>query len=250
MAGTGLILAKEIVKMVTEYFFPDREILFSALLIECVDKLNGAIAEKQTATLLVSGGGTPKPLYEQLSLQALDWPKVNVALVDERWVDANQAGSNQTFVMNNLLINKAVAANYIAMKGLEASAVLGQEKCEQRYSQLSVPFDLTILGMGPDGHTASLFPNANGLIQALDEKSNHLCRAINAHPSDVTGSLTERMSLSLFGLLQSRELHLLITGEEKLAVYKKALTSTDVRLTPISALLQQTRVPVKVFWAP
>ncbi len=223
--------------MVTECFFPDRESLFAALLTECVDKLNAAISEKQTATLLVSGGGTPKPLYEQLSMQVLDWPKVNVALVDERWVDAGQTGSNETFVMNNLLINHAAAANYIAMKGPESSAVLGQ-------------FDLTILGMGPDGHTASLFPKAKGLVQALDDQSNQLCAAINAHPSDVTGLLTERMSLSLFGLLQSRELHLLITGEEKLAVYKKALTSEDVSLTPISALLQQTKVPVKVFWAP
>jgi 6-phosphogluconolactonase len=236
--------------MVTECFFPDKESLFSALLAECVDKLNTAISEKQTATLLVSGGGTPKPLYEQLSLQALDWSKVNVALVDARWVDANHSGSNQAFVMNNLLINKAAVANYIAMKGPEASAVLGQQNCEQRYRQLSAPFDLTILGMGPDGHTASLFPHANGLIPALDEKSNLLCASINAHPSDVTGSLTERMSLSLFGLLQSQELHLLITGEEKLAVYKQALTSKDVTLTPISALLQQTKVPVKVFWAP
>ena len=236
--------------MVTECFFPDRDSLFAALLIECTDKLNTAIEQKKTATLLVSGGGTPKPLYQQLSCASLDWQKVNVALVDERWVDANQSGSNETFISTNLLINNAATANYIAMKGPEASAILGQPTCEQRYQQMSAPFDLTLLGMGSDGHTASLFPQAQGLAEALDTKNNNLCVAINANPSDVTGELTERMSLSLSGLLKSRELHLLITGEDKLAVYKQALISSDETLTPISALLQQNKVPVKVFWAP
>jgi 6-phosphogluconolactonase len=236
--------------VITECFFPDRDSLFSALLLECTSKLKAAIKEKQAATLLVSGGGTPQPLYEQLSCAVLDWQSVNVALVDERWVDSNQAGSNEKFIRNNLLLNNAAAANYTAMKGPEASAILGQMSCEQRYQQLSSPFDLTLLGMGSDGHTASLFPQSPGIKQALDDRYNNLCVAINANPSDVTGKLTERMSLSLFGLLQSRELHLLITGEEKLAVYKQALTCNDLTLMPISAFLQQDKVPVKVFWSP
>jgi 6-phosphogluconolactonase len=236
--------------VVTECFFPDRDSLFAALLVECTNKLSAAIEARKTASLLVSGGGTPKPLYQQLSCALLDWQKVNVALVDERWVDADQSGSNETFISNNLLINNAATANYIGMKGPEASAILGQSTCEQRYQQLAAPFDLTLLGMGHDGHTASLFPQAQGLEAALDAKNKNICVAINANPSGVTGELTERMSLSLAGLLQSRELHLLITGDDKLAVYKRALISSDVTLTPISALLQQHKVPVKVFWAP
>ena len=224
--------------------------MFAALLIECSDKLTAAIEEKQTATLLVSGGSTPQSLYQQLSAVTLDWQKVSIALVDERWVDTSQPGSNETFITNNLLINNAASAQYVAMKGSEASAVLGQPSCEQRYQQLCCPFDVTILGMGSDGHTASLFPQAKGLTEALDTNLRNLCVAINAKPSEVTGELTQRMSLSLFGLLQSQELHLLITGEGKLAVYKQALANADVMQTPVSALLQQDKVPVKVYWAP
>ncbi len=236
--------------MINEHFFPDRDSLFSALASECNSLLEAAIEENHCATLLVSGGSTPKPLYQQLSLAALDWQKVSVALVDERWVDAEHSGSNEAFIIQNLLQNNAATAKFVAMKTGEQTAASGESICEQRYQQLSRPFTLTLLGMGPDGHTASLFPEAQGLTAALDLEKHNLCAAITANASEVTGELTERMSLSLYGLLQSQQLHLLITGEQKLAVYRQALESKDVTLTPISALLQQTEVPVNVYWAP
>jgi 6-phosphogluconolactonase len=236
--------------MISEHFFPDRESLFSALVDECYSLLAETIAAKQFASMLVSGGGTPRPLYEQLSSKALDWQRVKVALVDERWVDVDHAGSNEAFIKETLLNNKAAPAKFITMKTAHATAIEGQVVCEERYRQLARPFDLAILGMGPDGHIASLFPHAQGLNEALDSNRKQLCAAIEANPSEVTGELTERMSLTLYGLLQSRQLHLLITGEEKLAVYKQALASNDSLLTPISAVLKQTRARVKVYWAP
>jgi 6-phosphogluconolactonase len=236
--------------MISEHFFPDRESLFSALVDECYTLLADSIVLKQSASMLVSGGGTPRPLYQQLSSQALDWQKVSVALVDERWVDVDHAASNEAFIKETLLNNNAAPAKFIPMKTAQETASLGQGVCEQRYRQLARPFDLAILGMGPDGHTASLFPHAKGLIEALDINRKQLCVAINAKPSEVTGEFTERMSLSLYGLLQSRQLHLLITGEKKLAVYQQAKAGKDLLLTPISALLHQQSVPVKVYWAP
>ena len=104
--------------------------------------------------------------------------------------------------------------------------------------------------MGSDGHTASLFPAADGLEKALDDNNTDLCAAINAIPSEVTGENTERMSLTFFGLMQSCRLHLLIAGQEKLAVYQRALVSPDPLLMPISAVLKQHDVPVLVYWAP
>lgn len=236
--------------MISEHFFPDRESLFSALVDECYSLLADAVALKQSASMLVSGGGTPRPLYQQLSSRELDWQRIRVALVDERWVDIDHAASNEAFIKATLLHNKAAPAKFIAMKTAHATASLGQNVCEERYRQLARPFDLAILGMGLDGHTASLFPQAQGLAEALDINRKQLCVAIKAKPSEVTGEFTERMSLSVYGLLQSRQLHLLITGEEKLAVYQQAKARQDSLLTPISALLHQDSVPVKVYWAP
>jgi 6-phosphogluconolactonase len=235
---------------VSEHFFNDSDSLFAALLAECEAILGNAIENRQVATLLASGGSTPLPLYRQLSKLDIAWSKVTVALVDERWVDSDDAGSNTAFIHNSLLQNKASAARFVAMKNAEKTAVLGQRHCEQAYLQLPRPFDLTILGMGPDGHTASLFPAAQGLDAALDAGNSNLCTAITAHASAVTGALTERMSLTLSGLLQSRQLHLLITGADKLAVYQSALAGANANTTPVSTLLQQDKIPVRVFWAP
>lgn len=235
---------------ITEHFFEDRESLFAALFDECAALLRSAIETQQAATLLASGGSTPLPLYQQLSELDVDWAKVSVALVDERWVDSDHPGSNTAFIHNSLLQNKASAARFVAMKNGEKTACLGQPVCEQAYRQLPRPFDLCILGMGPDGHTASLFPAAQGLDTALDSGNSDLCAAITAHASAVTGALTERMSLTLSGLLKARQLHLLITGADKLAVYHNALASADESTTPVSAILRQQEIPVRVYWAP
>lgn len=236
--------------MITEYFFSDQDSLFSALQKDCSSILTAATAEGKPASMLVSGGSTPAPLYRQLSQQPLAWQQITVALVDERWVDSNHSGSNQAFISNTLLQEQAAAANFVAMKTTDKTAQLGKAGCEKNYKNLPRPFDLTILGMGPDGHTASLFPDAEGIEAALDINHQELIAAIMAKPSEVTGELIERISLSLYGLLQSRQLHLLITGEEKLEVYKEALASDNFNLTPISAVLSQTAVPVHVYWAP
>ena len=236
--------------MITEHLFDNRESLFSALTSETSTLLRAAIDGKQTATLLVSGGSTPTPLYRQIANLDLEWARVTIALVDERWVASNRDGSNEAFIRAELLQHKASAARFIAMKSSEETAELAQPSCEQSYRQMQRPFDLTILGMGLDGHTASLFPGAQGLQKALDTDTGNLCAAITARPSGVTGKHTERMSLTLAALLQSRHLVLLITGQEKLTVYRRALASRDPLQLPISTILHQEICPVAVYWAP
>ncbi|RYY76558.1 MAG: 6-phosphogluconolactonase [Gammaproteobacteria bacterium] len=236
--------------MLTERFFENRQDMVSALEAECVTALSQAIEERGEATFMVSGGSTPEPLYKSLSNVDLDWELVYVALVDERWVDFEHDKSNEAFTVKHLIQNKAAAANLIGMKNTAGTAQEGLADCEAAYQQLAQPFDITILGMGNDGHTASLFPHANGLDAALNPDSPELCSAIIAHQSEVTGAITERMTLSLAGLLHSKTLVLLITGQEKLDVLRKAQAGKDVAEMPIRAVLQQDRVPVVVYWAP
>ncbi len=236
--------------MITEHFFDDKDSLFAALSTDCQARLKQALLSQSKVSLLASGGSSPSPLYKVLSDADLDWSRVDVALVDERWVDEDHTGSNTALVKKTLLRSNAAAANFVAMKNVSETALDGLPTCEQSYQGLAQPFALTILGMGPDGHTASLFPNAQGLERALDLQETSLCSAITASASDVTGALVERMSLSLNGLLKSDRIHLLITGQEKLDVYKRAIEAADVHLTPVSAILQQQQIPVEVYWAP
>lgn len=236
--------------MVTEHLFKNRQEMVAALQQECVTALTSAIEERGEATFMVSGGSTPEPLYQSLSNVDLDWGAVYIALVDERWVDFDHDKSNEAFTVKHLIQNQAVIANVIGMKNTAETALEGLSDCETAYQQLAQPFDVTILGMGSDGHTASLFPHAQGLEAALNPDSTQLCAAITAHQSEVTGAITERMTLSLAGLLRSKTLVLLITGDEKLAVLRKAQAGTDVNEMPVRAVLQQQKVPVHIYWAP
>lgn len=236
--------------MLVERMFESRAEMIAALQDECLIALRAAIDERGEATFMVSGGSSPEPLYKSLSNAELDWESVYVALVDERWVDLEHEKSNEAFIAKTLMQNNAASAHLIGMKNTAETAAEGLADCENTYQQLAQPFDVTILGMGSDGHTASLFPHAPGLVAALDPDGNSLCAAITAHQSEVTGTVTERMTLTLAGLLCSRALLLLITGEEKLTVLRQALAGSDANEMPVRAVLQQQQVPVTVYWAP
>ncbi|WP_105215666.1 6-phosphogluconolactonase [Pseudoalteromonas sp. T1lg22] len=233
---------------ITEHFFDSKEQMTQALAASLAERLTSALTERQRASLMVSGGSSPAPAYKYLSGLDIAWDKVDVAMVDERWVDAGHDKSNESFIISTLLQDKAVSANFITMKNSAETAEAGVEQCEQMYAQIQRPFDVTILGMGPDGHTASLFPHAEGLETGLS--SQQLVCAINAIESEVTGAITERMTLTLHAIAQSRVVKLLISGEEKLAVYKEAKAGGDVQAMPLRAVLQHPDIELEVYWAP
>lgn len=233
---------------VVEHFFDSREAMIDAVYKDVNDSLSEALQARDKAALMVSGGSSPAPIYRRLSDADFDWSRVAVALVDERWVDRDHDKSNESFIASTLLQNKAQAAQLVGMKNASATAKAGLEECEKQFQQLPQPFDVTILGMGSDGHTASLFPHAEGLQESLS--TSQLVSAIEAKRSEVTGDCIERMTLSLAGILNSRRLLLLISGEEKLATYRQALAGDEVADMPIRAIFQQKEVDVIVYWAP
>ncbi len=233
---------------VSEYRFEDRETMMDAVYQVVLSDLDEALRQRAAATLLLSGGSTPAPLYRRLARAELDWPGIDVALVDERWVDAEDAASNERLVRETLLHGAAAGARFTGMKNNHPTPFSGEAECNLAYAKLKTPFDLCLLGMGPDGHTASLFPGADGLEDALNKKL--LCAAIRARRSEVTGDNLERMTMTPWGLRQSRRLILLISGEQKWRIYEEARQSGASAQLPVSWLIDQSAAPLDVYWCP
>ena len=204
------------------------------------------MTDKAKAGLLVSGGSSPRPIYQALSLTDIAWADVSVGLVDERWVDPGQAGSNQDFIHETLLQNKAKAANFLPMKSSHGTAALGAPSIAQSYQAAFNPADVCIMGMGTDGHTASWFPGAEDLETALDIYNKDMVCAQNAAGCPVAGDHPERITLTLPAVMQARHIVLLIAGEEKRQVFQAAVNKS-VQDAPIKALLN-AGTKLTVFW--
>jgi 6-phosphogluconolactonase len=227
--------------------FDNREAMFDALYAALIEGIETALKRQGSASLLLSGGSTPAPIYRRLSQAEVDWKKVHVALVDERWVDADNDASNARLLAESLLVNQAAVAQFTGMKNSASSPFEGAEACNFDYAKLPLPHSICLLGMGPDGHTASLFPQAQGLSEAFAAEQH--CAPIRAHQSAVTGTLVERMTMTPWSILQSERLILLITGTDKWEVLQKAAACDDATLMPISLFINAA-TPLEVYWAP
>ena len=225
--------------------FKDSSTLVAVLAGQVAELLRAGIRERGQASLVVSGGSTPVPFFAALSELALDWKQVTITLADERWVDPADADSNEHLVRLHLLQNRAAAASFVGFKTGAATAVQGEKECGNRLALLPRPFDVLILGMGNDGHTASLFPQASRLGEALTMDSGLLCMGITPPVAP-----HERMTLTLPALLESRRIILHLVGLGKREVYERALGEGPVAEMPIRAVLRQATTPVTVFWAP
>ncbi|MFT5520734.1 MAG: 6-phosphogluconolactonase [Enterobacterales bacterium] len=228
-----------------ERFYNDEESFNHSVESNVSYILSKAIEERGQATFLVSGGNTPKPLYRSLSNTELFWNQVKIATVDERWLETEDKLSNEQLIRTYLLQNNAKDATFHGMKTDAKHAIDAVNDINQAYASFDAPFDITVLGMGNDGHTASLFPRANNL-----DESSSMCQSIQMHSSEQTTEVNDRVTLTLSSLLQSKVIFLLLRGKEKLATYQKAMSGTDVFEMPIRAILHQNKIPVIVNWAP
>lgn len=228
-----------------EHRFPDPTALVHALSGEIKVDLEEAIAARGVASMIVSGGRTPVKLFEQLRTEPLDWSKVWITLADERWVETSSEDSNERLVREHLLAGPAAAAHMVGLKNPASTPEAGADWATRALTRVPHPYDLVILGMGEDGHTASLFPGSMALLRGLDTTAPPGCIAVNALKAPHA-----RISLNLRVLLDARRIVLHIEGGAKWQVYQRARSPGPPAELPVRAILHQKEVPVDVFWAP
>lgn len=214
-----------------ERIFEAREALAETLARDVGDELARAIEAKGRATLAVSGGTTPKLFFEKLSVIDIPWGRVSVTLVDERQVPESSERSNARLVREHLLQNKAAAARFVPL-------------VDNPDAENIPAFDVAVLGMGNDGHTASFFPGGDTLAEAIDAETRKRLIAITA-----PGAGEPRLTFTLPVLAQAGRLALHIEGAEKKQVLKQALAEGPQEDMPVRAVLRGP-APVTLYWCP
>lgn len=238
--------------MSTEAFniaeFASREDASRYVADKVADTVTRAIKNRGNANIMLSGGSTPRKAYEMLSAYSLPWKNVMAGLVDDRWVDETDEGSNAKLIRETLKQNAATSLNFVSMKTEHKSPIDGLLDIESRMSSLFEPMDMCVMGMGTDGHTASWFPGSRGLETAMDiENPNALC-AIDATNCGGAGNYPDRVSLTLPAVMKSRALLLFITGAEKKNVWEAA-ADAPVMGKPVKALRAAGK-RLTLVWAP
>lgn len=195
--------------------------------------LQGALDARGRACLVATGGRSPGPVYDRLSGADLDWGKVVVILSDERQVAADSPNANARLLRERLFVGRAAKARFLPLTDYAEPAL-----------KRLLPFDAVMLGMGEDGHIASLIPGSPVLAEAMDPGGDRL---LAESPQGWGSPPVARITLTLAALLQSRAIFLLIAGEAKRQVIAQAEAGADL---PVRAILAQDRVPVRVLWTP
>jgi 6-phosphogluconolactonase len=208
-------------------------------------ELRAAIDIRGRAHFVVTGGSTPIECYKALAQEDLDWGRVSILLSDERWVDTLTPESNEHMIRETLLVGPAAKANFLSLKARRGGFEEGARRADPAVRDLA-PFDVTLLGMGEDGHIASLFPRHSSLTLGLSARADRY--VIGVAPASPAPDLP-RVSLTLAALLHSRLIIVLIAGDAKWKVVNDA-AGHDPQHIPIAALFDQHTAPVRVLWAP
>jgi 6-phosphogluconolactonase len=214
--------------------YPTAEAAADAAAAAIAGALRHALATHGRASLVATGGRSPGPVFDRLRLADLDWARVVVTLSDERCVAEDDPASNAGLVRRRLMRGRSAKAHLLPLWPEPDPAAL----------RALTPFDAVMLGMGEDGHIASLLPGDPDLSQAMDADSPRLTAPV---PAGLGKPPLPRVTLTLSALLQARAVFLLISGEAKREVIGRAQAGEDL---PVRALIGQTRVPVRILWSP
>lgn len=226
---------------VVAHSLADATRLASLLAEQVARALDFAVDTHGHASLVVSGGRSPIPFFEALSRQSLDWSKVQVSLADERWVAPDHADSNEQLVRRHLLQNQAASASLLGLYRAGPTLEEAAASADAALAELKQPIDVLVLGMGEDGHTASLFPGSPLLAEALREDCSALCL-----PMQAPAAPEQRISMTYPLLASARLQCLTIQGQAKLDTLAQALTADPLQM-PIRAFLHS---PLEIYWCP
>lgn len=216
-----------------------------AIAVAVSAQLRRELQQKPRARLLVSGGTTPAPVFRALSQAPLDWDRVDIALVDERWLRPDDPDSNAHLVREHLLRDHAAAARFetLTRPGRSIEVAVADANLHARH-----PPGIVLLGMGADGHVASLFPHMRDLDAALDSESAYV--AVDASGCPGAGPWHRRISLTPAGLAPAHTRLLLLRGSDKRTVFERALEGDDPREMPVRIAFNTVGAILQVYWCP
>jgi 6-phosphogluconolactonase len=207
-------------------------------------RLRLAVYRRATASMIVSGGAAPRPLFRALRLVPVPWYLVTIVPSDERWggLDGDD-DTNERMIRRELLSGEPGFARFVSLYRRDCAAPDSLPALRASLAEVRRPFDSVVLGMGADGHTASLFPDSPDICQALRSDAECVVQEVPRLPH-------ARVSLTVRSLLDAHEVNLLFFGAAKRAVYEQSLLPGPIEEYPVRALVQQDQVPVNVYWAP
>jgi 6-phosphogluconolactonase len=212
--------------------YPTSDALADAAAAAIAAQLTEALSLRSRAGLVATGGRSPGAVYDRLAAGGPDWSRVIVTLSDERCVAPDDPASNQKLVRERLLQGPGRRAHLLPLWPEPEAAALAA----------LTPFDAVMLGMGEDGHIASLIPGDPGLEDALTTTE-----ATRLAPAGLGKPPVARITLTLKALLNARAIFLLIAGETKRGVVQRALAGEDL---PVGRLASQSKTPIRIFWTP
>lgn len=230
--------------------FSNRDEAVATIADTLQDAANHAIKKNGFANIALSGGSTPEPAYNAFAQRPLEWEKINILLVDERWVAIDDEASNEKMIRR--AFEPADGINFIGMKNEFCNAFNAAPRVEGVYSRF-LPPSVVVLGMGDDGHTASWFADAPNINDLLDVDYHHKVAATNASKSWVGGKYPIRMTLTLAPIIECENVILLIFGDTKLKVLENIMNNNDAangyKSGAIGAVIDGAKNGLKVFWA-
>ncbi len=213
--------------------YPDAEMMMMDLANRIAGELRSCLVQHDTASLAVPGGTTPGPVFDDLCAAPLDWTRVHVMLTDERWVPETDPRSNTRLLRERLLVDRAAEAVYVPLYNGADTPEAGIADLEDGLRG-EMPLSVLLLGMGADMHTASIFPGADRLDDALT--GDALLVAMRA-----PGAGEARVTLSAKVLTDAMSCHLLIVGREKREALDRA-RKLRPQEAPVAAILPQATV--------